>query len=126
MILVCLIPTIVEAWLDRHGETKKGKKKDTIWLIVVTLLLCGIAFWIGQNVLYVVGWIIGWRILVFDPLVNFLLKRFSQTHKEKNINIWTYEGETAETDKILSKIPWWIRLIGKIVIFATIIYLTHG
>ena len=117
ILFVCLIPTLIEAYLDRNGEDKKGKKKDTIALIVVAI---GIALaswgWFGQNPLAVLALILGWRILAFDYITHALLKKYSLGHK--GINWFTFSGTTAFTDKLVSKVHPVVRLAVRILVFA--------
>ncbi len=123
ILIAGLLAVVVESYLDRHGETKSGKLKDSFWLAVtalgVSLIACAVA---SVNPLKTIALILGVRVLVFDTLVNWFLKRNSESHKD--INIWTYVGKTSFTDRnILSRIPWWIVLLARVLIFAAALVL---
>lgn len=109
MIFVYWLPTLIESWLDRKGETKKGKVKDFWWSVVATIIITGLAWlWFGKSPLMSVLMILMWRFTTFDYITHALLKRYSESHH--HINIWTYTGKTAYFDKITGSVPWGLRL----------------
>ena len=121
ILFACLIPTLIEAWLDRKGEKRKGKVKDTVWLVVASLAMAGVAWCFGKNPLSVLLLILGWRVLAFDYIVHALLKKYSKGHN--HINIWKYTGTTTHFwDQMVAKIPWWLRLVIRVVVFAGVVY----
>jgi len=115
-LLLTLIPTLVEGYLDRRGESKKGKVKDTLWLIVVAVGIAGGAWLAGNDPLPVIGLIIGWRILVFDYLVTWLLIRNDVINP--NAKWWDYTGKTSKIDQWVSKIDWKVRLLIRCLLFV--------
>jgi len=116
--ILTLLPTLIESWLDRKGEKKQGKIKDTIWLTVGSVLYIMVTWKIfNQNPFIILAYILMWRVTLFDYLTNFMLKKFSDGHKQ--INIWKYTGTTTFWwDQLTSKIDWRWRLIFRIVILA--------
>jgi len=114
-LFITAIPTIYEAYTDRFGESKKDKIKDGILLVAGSLVIAGVSWWDGKNPLSVLLLIFAWRVLLFNQVVNWFLKRYSPTHKD--INIWKYIGNTSTIDKLISKIHPVIRLIIRIVFF---------
>jgi hypothetical protein len=123
-LIACLVPSLVEAWLDRKGETTLGKYKDTIWLVVASLGLAGVAWWLGQRPLPVIGLVLGWRILVFDYLVTWLLIRNDVINP--NAKWWDYTGKTSKIDQWVSKIDWKVRLLIRGLIFISCLLYFHG
>lgn len=119
-ILIYWLPTWVEGWLDRKGETKKGKQKDTLWLIAVAALVCALAWWLFDiNPLLPAAMMFVWRVTTFDYIVHAFLKRYSKGHKD--INIWKFSGKTSKTDRVLSKIDWRVRLtIRGVILIASV------
>jgi hypothetical protein len=125
IFIASLIPTLYEAWSDRKGENVKSKRKDAIWLSVYALAL-SLLGWLFFHVLpfKTIALIIGFRIAFFDYLVNAFLKRYSEGHR--NINIWRYTGTTAFTDRIVSKVPWVIRLLVRVILFVIAVCAFHA
>jgi hypothetical protein len=120
-IVITFISTLVEAYLDRHGETRKGKVKDSLWLIGVAICIAFGAWLSGYEWLPVIGFLIVWRVCVFDYLVHWFLKKYSENHG--HINIWKYSGKTSKTDRVLSKIDWRVRLwVRAVVIVSSIAF----
>lgn len=118
---LCLIPTLYEAWSDRKGEDRKGKRKDFIWLSLVALAFAaGTWLVLGYNPLAVLSLILGWRILVFDYLTNALLKGYSESHRD--INVWSYTGKTAYFDRLIKNVPWGWRLGIRGLVFALAVW----
>lgn len=115
---LCLIPTLYEAWSDRKGEDRKGKRKDFIWLSLVALALAGYAWWAGYAPLSVIGLILGFRVLIFDYLVQYLLIK-----NKVIVGHWfTYNGKTSWFDKLAAKIHPVIRLILRLIVFALAVW----
>lgn len=118
ILVLCFAPTLFEAYFDRFGETRKGKKKDTLWLLIAAACLIGLSWWLFDFHPLVTGLLIlVFRFCTFDYLVHWLLKRYSENHP--NINIWEYSGSTADFDKLTAKVPWRIRLIVRAVVLVT-------
>ena len=115
-IAITLVPTLVEAWLDRKGESTLGKYKDTLWLVVASLGLAGVAWWLGQRPLPVIGLVLGWRILVFDYLVTWLLIRNDVI--DPGAKWYNYTGKTSVVDRWVSRIPWKWRLAIRLALFV--------
>ncbi len=107
-IVITFLPTWIEAFSDRYGESRKAKLKDTVGLIVVAVGIAGGAWWAGYAPLPVIGLILMWRITCFDYLVNAYLKKYHKGHE--GINIFKFTGTTSFTDRIVGRIPWTIRL----------------
>ncbi len=121
ILILCLIPTLYEAWLDRKGESRKGKVKDSIWLIVVAIALALASWgWLGYNPLAVPALILMFRVTCFDYIVNAFLKHYSENHH--HINIWSYSGKTAFTDRITDKVHPVIRLVIRAGIFSLAVW----
>ena len=119
IIFLALIPTLVEAWLDRHGENRTGKTKDTLWLIIAILALSLAVLWLfDTNPLKTLALVLGWRILLFDYLVTWLLIR-NKVIEDPDARWWSYTGKTARFDKLVAKIPWRWRLVIRIVLFGS-------
>jgi hypothetical protein len=122
LFLLCSLPTLYEAWTDRKGETRKGKLKDTVWLLIaVTVAAAGTWYWLGYNLLAVPAAVLIWRVCWLDYLVNAFLKRYSESHS--HINIWKYSGKTAKWDRMVSKVHPALRLVIRVALFAGAVYL---
>jgi len=118
MLFVCLTPTLIELWNDKDGESKKDKVLDTIWLLVAVVVIAGGAWWLGYRPLPVIGLIIGWRILLFDYLINIILYR-RKVIQNPGAEFWfSYTGQTARWDKLISKVHPWVRLIVRLIVFS--------
>ena len=114
IFFVSFLFTPAEVFGDRKGETKKGKIKDGIWLAVGSVLLAGVSWWFGQNPLSVLLLILGWRILLFDYLIQYVLIK-----RGVIVGHWfTYNGETAKFDKLIARIHPVVRLVIKVLIFV--------
>jgi len=126
-LFITTIPNIIEGWLDRKGEKRKGKVKDTIWLSLVAVTIAGVSYYFERNVENVIAislLFIVHRVCWFDYYVHALLKRYSPTHKEKNINIWTFTGTTTYWwDQLISKVPPVVRLVVRVFIFIVAVLL---
>lgn len=109
-------PSIVESWADRKGESVIGKRWDSLILLVFAVLSSTL-LWLLLDVqpLKTVCLLLGWRLLIFDPLVNWFLKRHSESHKD--INIWTYVGNTSRIDRLVSKVNPWVRFSIRVALF---------
>jgi hypothetical protein len=125
VILWGLAAAILEAWNDRKGETKKDKISDSVYLAIATSCLCLLVWVLDRtNPLRVVAVVLGVRVLAFDYVCNWFLKKYSESHKE--INVFRYVGTTATTDRIISNIPPWLRFLARVVIFAAALVLYTG
>lgn len=117
ILALCFAPTIIEAILDRFGETRKGKRKDFIWLSLVALALVGASWRLGYNPLAVLLLLLVIRFAVFDYLVHWFLKRYSENHG--HINIWQYTGKSTHWhDQIAAKVHPVLRLVIRVVILV--------
>jgi len=117
ILFLTFLPTLFEAFFDRYGESKKGKVKDTLWLLIAAASLMALSLWLFDiHPLWTGLLILVWRVCTFDYWVNWFLKRYSKGHK--NINIWTYSGTTAFTDRIVSKVHPILRLVLRTSLFA--------
>lgn len=116
-LILSVLPTIIEAWLDRKGEDRKGKIKDTLWLVVGALGLSLAACFLKRDPLPLIGLLLGFRIACFDPLVHALLKKHSENHH--NINIWTYTGKSTKWwDQWVANVPWRIAIVFRAAILT--------
>ena len=121
-LLAYWLPTWIEGWLDRKGETKKGKVKDTLWLLLGSAILAGVAWCFGQNVLAALSLILMWRVCTFDYIVHWFLKKYSESHK--NINVFRYSGKTTHFwDQFVAKIDWRVRVALRLMILLAAIAL---
>lgn len=116
---LCLIPTLYEAWSDRKGEDRKGKVKDFIWLSLVALALAGYAWWAGYAPLSVIGLILGFRVLIFDYLVQYLLIK-----NKVIVGHWfTYNGNTSFIDRLIAGVHPVLRFAARGIVFLASIFL---
>ena len=108
----------VEGYLDRLGEKRKGKVKDTVWLVIAAACLLGLAWWLFDVRPFWPALLIGvWRVTCFDYIAHAFLKKYSGNHNE--INIWKYTGKTTFWwDQLLAKIDWRIRLASRVLLFS--------
>jgi hypothetical protein len=122
--ILCAIPTIYEAFSDRYGERKKDKLTDGIILVGYSVLLTMTAHWLGYRPVPVIVLILATRFAFFDYLVHYFLKRYSESHK--NINIWSYMGNTTHFwDQAVSKVDWRLRIAVRLCVFAlAVLYYT--
>lgn len=118
MILVYWLPTFIESFLDRKGETKRGKIKDFWWALVGSAIITGLAWlWFGENPFTSVLMILMFRLTTFDYITHALLKRYSEGHKD--INIWKFTGTTTHFwDQWIAKINWVGRMVIRVVVFG--------
>lgn len=115
LAFVLLLPSVFEIWLDRKGETSDGKRKDTLWLLFVALLLSAFLWKLSD----VPPWktlclLLGWRLLLFDYLTSWLLIK-----NDVIVGKWfTYTGKTSKWDNFIAKVNPWVRLIVRVVLFG--------
>ena len=109
----------VEGYLDRFGEKRKGKVKDTVWLVIAAACLLGLAWWLFDIRPFWPALLIGvWSVTAFDYIAHAFLKRYSVGHKD--INIWKFTGTTTYWwDQAVSKVDWRIRILVRVLVFAT-------
>lgn len=118
-IILAAVPSIVEAWLDRHGEGRSDKIRDTIALVVVALVL-SILFQFLLNVLWLksIALLLAWRILLFDYLVSYLLIRNGVI-----VGHWfTYNGQTSWFDRLVSRVNPVVRLLIRVILFGVAVW----
>lgn len=72
--------------------------------------------WLGYNPLAVLSLILGWRVLVFDYWVTYLLKKNDVI--SPTANWFTYTGKTSKIDKVVAKIPPVLRLLIRVAVFG--------
>ena len=116
ILAFCLVlPTVFESYLDRKGETSDGKRKDTLWLLFVALLLSAFLWRLsGVPPWKTVALLLGWRVLIMDYLVSYLLIK-----NDVIVGNWfTYTGKTSKFDKLIAGINPWLRFIVRVVLFA--------
>lgn len=116
-IFVCALPSIWEAWTDRHGENRNQKVKDALILIGCACCLSLLAKMVlSVSVLKTVALLLAWRVSWFDYMVHAFLKHYSESHK--GINIWTYSGKTTHFwDQWISKVHPAVRFVLRLLIF---------
>jgi len=115
---LCFLFNPYEGWTDRKGEKRKDKRKDTVILVVASVILTGASYLFVENWVAVPLLILMLRVTMFDYIAHAFLKRYSPTHKEKNINIWQYSGTTTHFwDQLVGKIPWKLRLVIRVILF---------
>jgi len=116
IFFLALIPTLWEAWSDRKGESKQEKRKD-FYRAAIGCVFASIVLWmLNYNPVTFLMMCVAWRVLVFDYLTHYFLKRHSESHS--HINIWTYSGKTAWFDQLIGRIHWLIRLALRVLFFA--------
>lgn len=120
----CLLPTAWELYNDRNGENKKGKIKDTAVLLVVTGLIAGLSYWLGESPVSAILLIFGIRVMFFDYLINIILYKRKVIEKPGAEKWFSYMGESTHWyDQLVEKIDWRIRIITRsITLILTIIY----
>ena len=116
ILALCFLPVLIEAYLDRKGEDRKGKKKDTLWLIIIVASLVGLAWWLFDiNPLLPALLVLMFRITCFDYIVTWFLKRNDVI--SPTANVWSYTGKsTFFWDQWMVKIPWRLRLVLRVVL----------
>lgn len=121
---LCLLPTAWELYNDRNGENKKGKIKDTAVLLVVTGLIAGLSYWLGESPVSAILLIFGIRVMFFDYLINIILYKRKVIEKPGAEKWFSYMGESTHWyDQLVEKIDWRIRIITRsITLILTIIY----
>jgi hypothetical protein len=118
VILITFLPTLYEAFTDRLGESKKDKLWDGVILAGYSILLVGGAWWLGYRPLSVIGLILGFRILLFDYLVQYLLIK-----NKVIVGHWfDYSGKTSWFDQKVAGINPWIRFAARLVVFALAVW----
>ena len=115
ILFVYLIPTLFEAFQDRNGETKKDKRKDLLWLVVAGAVIVWLAWLVlDKSPVRSAFMIIGWRVLVFDYLVQYILIK-----NKVIVGHWfTYTGKTARWDRIISRVHPVARFVIRLSVFA--------
>lgn len=110
-----LVAVVVEAWNDQHGESKKDKVRDAFVLAIAASCLSLLSYWIADvHPLKTIALLLGVRVLVFDYLVTYLLIK----NKVIAGNWFDYMGKTAFTDRLVAKVPAWLRLLVRVCLFA--------
>lgn len=117
--LALILPTLYEVWQDRHGESKKDKVKDAIITVALWLSFALMFRWLFETpVVGSLALLLGWRILVFDYLVQCVLIRNGVI-----IGHWFYyQGKTAKWDRVLSHLNPWIVLVLRVLFFAGTVF----
>lgn len=119
-IVLCLLPTIWEVWNDRNGETKKDKIRDVI-VSVVLYAVVALVNWKTFDVhpLKSLALTFGFRILVFDYAVQWLLIRHGVIHG----HWFYYRGKTAKWDRVIKYLNPWVVLVCRVALFALALWL---
>lgn len=121
LAFVLLLPSVFEAYQDRHGERVLDKKFDTLFLLIFAVLAsASLWLWLDVQPLKTLCLLLGWRLLIFDPLVNWFLKRNSEGHKD--INILTYVGTTSKIDRLVSKVNPLVRIAIRVILFVAALW----
>ena len=115
-LILAFAPVLYEAWTDRKGEERKDKIVDTALLVGYSVLLTAGAYLVLADWVTVPLLIIMFRITCFDYIAHAFLKKYSKVHKE--MNIWKFTGQTALSDRIVSKVPWALRLAIRVVLLV--------
>lgn len=117
--IALVIPTLWEAWTDRHGETSKDKTRDLLLFGIVYLILA-VANWFifGVHPLKSILLMTGIRILVFDYLVQYLLIKNGVISG----HWFFYKGKTAKWDRAFSWLSPWIVLVLRVLFFAGTVF----
>lgn len=119
LAFLCLVPTLMESYLDRHGETKRDKLWDGLILVGYSVLLAFGAWWLGYRPLSVIGLILGFRVLIFDYLVQYLLIK-----NKVIVGHWfTYNGKTSFIDRLISGVHPVLRFAARVIVFLASIFL---
>lgn len=116
---LCLLPTAWELYNDRNGENKKGKLKDTAVFLVVTGLIAGLSYWLGQRPVSAILLILGIRVMFFDYLINVVLYKRKVIEKPGADKWFSYTGESTHCwDQLAAKVHPVLRLVIRVVILV--------
>lgn len=116
---LCLLPTAWELYNDRNGENKKGKIKDTAVLLVVTGLIAGLSYWLGQSPVSAILLIFGIRVMFFDYAINVILYKRKVIEKPGSEKWFSYVGEsTYWWDQLVVKVHPVTRFVVRVVVFT--------
>lgn len=115
-ILLCLVPTLWETYDDRKGESKKDKTRDLLISIVLYSVIALVNWKLSViPVFKSLALSFGWRLLVFDYAIQWLLIR-------RGVIVgkwWSYRGKTARWDRLISKANPWILLVVRALVFLS-------
>lgn len=112
-VVLCLLPTLWEIWNDRDGETKKDKTRDLIVSVILYAAVALINWLLDIHPLKSLALTFGFRVLVFDYAVQWLLIRRGVIHG----HWFTYTGKTARFDRLIARVNPWVRLAVRVVAF---------
>lgn len=115
LIFLYAVPSLYEAWTDRHGEKKSNKVVDSLLLIAVVLIVSiAVQILLKVSVIESVVLLLSWRLLIFDYLVAYLLIRNGVI-----VGHWfTYNGKIAWFDRLVSGVNPWVMFLVRVIIFA--------
>lgn len=120
---LCILPTAWELYNDRNGENKKGKIKDTAVLLVVTGLIAGLSYWLGQRPVSAILLIFGIRVMFFDYLINIILYKRKVIEKPGAEKWFSYIGESTHWwDQLAAKVHPVIRIAVRALVFLVAVW----
>ena len=117
-VVLCLLPTVWEIWNDRDGETKKDKTRDLIVSVILYAAVALINWLLDIHQLKSLALTFGFRVLVFDYAVQWLLIRRGVIHG----HWFYYRGKTAKWDRVIKYLNPWIVLAVRVVVFALAVW----
>lgn len=122
IVFLCLIPTMLEAWTDRKGETSKEKRLDLLTFGSLYLILAVVIWFIIEvHPLKSILLMIGIRVLMFDYLVQYLLIKNGVISG----HWFFYKGKTAKWDRAFSWLNPWIVLVLRVIFFAGTVFVYY-
>ncbi len=115
LAFVLALPSVYEAWTDRHGEGRRQKVIDALILIACASGLTILSYWLlAVPLLKTIVLLLAWRVLIFDYTVSYLLIK-----NDVIVGNWfTYTGKTSKFDKLIAGINPWLRLVVRVVLFT--------
>jgi hypothetical protein len=125
VFVACSYTTIWEIRNDRYGEKRKDKAKDFYIVSAMTIVLAGLVWWL----LWItpdktIAAVLGWRVLIFDYIITRVLYKRGVIEGEDASKWWKYMGESTHWwDQLIAKVPWQLRIIGRLIIFSTALWL---
>lgn len=115
LILLGLAASEIEARNDQHGESKKDKIRDGVYLTIFASLVCYLSWRLADvHPLKTIAVLLALRVLYFDYRVSYLLIKNGVIAGKW----WSYTGKTAKWDRLIAKVNWRVRLVLRVVILA--------
>ena len=120
LAFVLALPSVYEAWTDRHGEGRRQKVIDALILIVCASGLSILSYWLlAVPLLKTIVLLLAWRVLIFDYIVSYLLIKNDVIVG----NWWSYMGKTSKRwDKYVAKVDWRLRIVVRILLFSAALF----